>query len=99
MAKRRKSRRSRRSRSLGCVGCGPGPTLNGLGFGFDEPRPMFKYALYAALAYFAYTKFVRPGAPGLSGLLDLGRNSASQSLNRPSQPGVTVEVPTGYPSW
>lgn len=100
MSKRRKSRRSRRSRrGLGCVGCGPaaGPATLA-GFGFSEPRPAFKYALYAALAYFAYTKFLKPGATGLAGLGAVFTPPANgaDSLNRPGMPGQVIEIPRGF---
>lgn len=89
MAKRKSTRRSRRShkglRGLGCNDCGP--ALNGLGdFGGGETRPMFKYALYAALAYFAYTKVVKP-AGGLGALFLPSDINANPSLNRP-YPGM-----------
>lgn len=100
---RRKSRRSRRSsrRGLGCVGCasgyGPGSsTLAGMSF-MGEARSPFKYALYAALAYFAYTKVIRPSG-GLSGLGAIFTSPAggSDSLNRPLRPGQMVEIPRGF---
>lgn len=101
MAKR-KTRRSRRSRrGLGCVGCGPGygpgsSTLTGLGF-MSGSRPGFRYALYAALAYFAYTKILKPrgGLAGLGAIFTPPANGA-ESLNRPLRPGVMVEIPRGY---
>ncbi len=82
MAKRtRRSRRSRRGlRGLGCGSCGP---VNGLGaFYGDSPRPMLKYALYAAIAYFAYTKIIRPGG-GLGAIFLPDNINANPSLNRP----------------
>lgn len=107
MAKHKKSRRSRRSRksrrSLGCVGCGPGggggPTLSGL-LNTDSPRPIFKYALIAAAAYFVYTRYIKPGGrfAGLGDVITFDRNSAGASFNRP-QAGVAVEVPSGYHQW